>query len=31
MAQQRRVQLSTQRPTSTVCVLGTELSLDVCG
>ncbi|KAK4809811.1 hypothetical protein QYF61_014279 [Mycteria americana] len=31
MAQQRRVHLSTQRPTSTVCVLGTELSLDVCG
>ncbi|NXG44124.1 PADI3 deiminase, partial [Psilopogon haemacephalus] len=31
MAQQRRVQLSTQRPTSTVCVLGTELSLDICG
>ncbi|KFP08457.1 Protein-arginine deiminase type-1 [Calypte anna] len=31
MAQQRRVQLSTQRPTSTVCVLGTELSLDLCG
>ncbi|NXW49495.1 PADI1 deiminase, partial [Nyctiprogne leucopyga] len=31
MAQQRRVQLSTQHPTSTVCVLGTELSLDVCG
>ncbi|NWX26681.1 PADI3 deiminase, partial [Notiomystis cincta] len=31
MAQQRRVQLSTQRPSSTVCVLGTELSLDVCG
>ncbi|NXW58548.1 PADI1 deiminase, partial [Eurystomus gularis] len=31
MAQQRRVQLSTHRPTSTVCVLGTELSLDVCG
>ncbi|NXV52939.1 PADI1 deiminase, partial [Uria aalge] len=31
MAQQRRVQLSTQRPTSTVCVLGTELSLDVRG
>ncbi|NXC19389.1 PADI1 deiminase, partial [Corythaeola cristata] len=31
MAQQRRVQLSTQRPTSTVCILGTELSLDVCG
>ncbi|NXE28910.1 PADI1 deiminase, partial [Ardeotis kori] len=31
MAQQRRIQLSTQRPTSTVCVLGTELSLDVCG
>ncbi|NWV25886.1 PADI3 deiminase, partial [Origma solitaria] len=31
MAQQRRVQLSTQRPTSTVCVLGTELALDVCG
>ncbi|NWX15525.1 PADI1 deiminase, partial [Aegotheles bennettii] len=31
MAQQRRVQLSTQRPTSTVYVLGTELSLDVCG
>ncbi|NWV00858.1 PADI1 deiminase, partial [Upupa epops] len=31
MAQQRRVQLSTQRPTSTVCLLGTELSLDVCG
>ncbi|KAM6236478.1 protein-arginine deiminase type-1-like [Spheniscus humboldti] len=31
MAQQRRVQLSTQRPTSTVCMLGTELSLDVCG
>ncbi|NXC77068.1 PADI1 deiminase, partial [Anhinga anhinga] len=31
MAQQHRVQLSTQRPTSTVCVLGTELSLDVCG
>ncbi|XP_009994089.1 PREDICTED: protein-arginine deiminase type-1-like [Chaetura pelagica] len=31
MAQQRRVPLSTQRPTSTVCVLGTELSLDVCG
>ncbi|KAM7030664.1 protein-arginine deiminase type-3-like [Acridotheres tristis] len=31
MAQQRRVQLSTQRPGSTVCVLGTELALDVCG
>ncbi|NXI61662.1 PADI1 deiminase, partial [Anseranas semipalmata] len=31
MAQQRRVQLCTQRPTSTVCVLGTELSLDVRG
>nr|XP_032607997.2 protein-arginine deiminase type-4 isoform X1 [Taeniopygia guttata] len=31
MAQQRRVQLSTQSPTSTVCVLGTELALDVCG
>ncbi|XP_050178210.1 protein-arginine deiminase type-1-like [Myiozetetes cayanensis] len=31
MAQQRRVQLSVQRPTSTVCVLGTELSLDVAG
>ncbi|NXY81721.1 PADI3 deiminase, partial [Alcedo cyanopectus] len=31
MAQQRRVQLSTQHPTSTACVLGTELSLDVCG
>ncbi|KAM6241023.1 protein-arginine deiminase type-1-like [Porphyrio hochstetteri] len=31
MAQQRRIQLSLQRPTSTVCVLGTELSLDVCG
>ncbi|NXT58855.1 PADI1 deiminase, partial [Pluvianellus socialis] len=31
MAQQRRVQLSTQRPTSTVYVLGTELSLDVRG
>ncbi|XP_032935578.1 protein-arginine deiminase type-3-like isoform X2 [Catharus ustulatus] len=31
MAQQRRVQLSTQRPSSTVCVLGTELALDVCG
>ncbi|NXF13058.1 PADI3 deiminase, partial [Smithornis capensis] len=31
MAQQRRVQLSVQRPTSTVCVLGTELSLDVRG
>ncbi|XP_064353199.1 protein-arginine deiminase type-1-like [Dromaius novaehollandiae] len=31
MAQQRLVQLSTQRPTSTVCVLGTELSVDVCG
>ncbi|NWY71910.1 PADI3 deiminase, partial [Erithacus rubecula] len=31
MAQQRRVQLSTQRPASTVCVLGTELALDVCG
>ncbi|NXK49029.1 PADI1 deiminase, partial [Chauna torquata] len=31
MAQQRRVQLCTQRPTSTVCVLGTELSLDVQG
>ncbi|XP_009878388.1 PREDICTED: protein-arginine deiminase type-4-like [Charadrius vociferus] len=31
MAQQRRVQLSTQRPTSTVCVLGTELSLDIRG
>ncbi|KAL9825495.1 LOW QUALITY PROTEIN: protein-arginine deiminase type-3-like [Geothlypis trichas] len=31
MAQQRRVQLSTQRPGSAVCVLGTELALDVCG
>ncbi|XP_032607997.3 protein-arginine deiminase type-4 isoform X2 [Taeniopygia guttata] len=31
MAQQRRVQLSTQSPASTVCVLGTELALDVCG
>ncbi|KFO72704.1 protein-arginine deiminase type-1 [Cuculus canorus] len=31
MAQQRRVQLSTQRPTSTVYVLGTELSLDIRG
>ncbi|OXB59660.1 hypothetical protein ASZ78_004988 [Callipepla squamata] len=31
MAQQRRVQLCTQRPTSTVCVLGTELSLDIQG
>ncbi|NXJ85934.1 PADI3 deiminase, partial [Trogon melanurus] len=31
MAQQRRVQLSTLHPTSTVCVLGTELSLDICG
>ncbi|NXA30581.1 PADI1 deiminase, partial [Ibidorhyncha struthersii] len=31
MAQQRRIQLSTQHPTSTVCVLGTELSLDVRG
>uniref|UniRef100_A0A8B9B8U4 Protein-arginine deiminase n=1 Tax=Anser brachyrhynchus TaxID=132585 RepID=A0A8B9B8U4_9AVES len=31
MAQQRRVHLCTQRPTSTVCVLGTELSLDVLG
>ncbi|NWS78001.1 PADI1 deiminase, partial [Crotophaga sulcirostris] len=31
MAQQRRIQLSTQRPTSTVCVLGTELSLDIRG
>ncbi|NXX12611.1 PADI1 deiminase, partial [Podargus strigoides] len=31
MAQQRRIQLSTQRPTSTICVLGTELSLDVRG
>ncbi|XP_068771678.1 protein-arginine deiminase type-1-like isoform X2 [Struthio camelus] len=31
MAQQRLVQLSTQRPTSTVCVLGTELAVDVCG
>ncbi|XP_015738156.1 protein-arginine deiminase type-1-like [Coturnix japonica] len=31
MAQQRRIQLSTQRPTSTVCVLGTELSLDIQG
>ncbi|NWI58059.1 PADI3 deiminase, partial [Calyptomena viridis] len=31
MAEQRRVQLSVQRPTSTVCVLGTELSLDVRG
>lgn len=30
-AQQRRVQLCTQRPTSTVCVLGTELSLDIQG
>ncbi|XP_027567261.1 protein-arginine deiminase type-1-like [Pipra filicauda] len=29
MAQQRRVQLSVQHPTSTVCVLGTELSLDI--
>ncbi|XP_017688868.1 PREDICTED: protein-arginine deiminase type-3-like isoform X2 [Lepidothrix coronata] len=29
MAQQRRVQLSIQHPTSTVCVLGTELSLDI--
>ncbi|XP_064586988.1 protein-arginine deiminase type-3-like [Zonotrichia leucophrys gambelii] len=31
MAQQRRVPLSTQRPGSAVCVLGTELALDVCG
>ncbi|POI25821.1 hypothetical protein CIB84_010429 [Bambusicola thoracicus] len=31
MAQQRRIQLCTQRPTSTVCVLGTELSLDIQG
>ncbi|NWI89997.1 PADI3 deiminase, partial [Pitta sordida] len=31
MAQQRLVQLSVQRPTSTVCVLGTELALDVRG
>ncbi|NXS58363.1 PADI1 deiminase, partial [Brachypteracias leptosomus] len=31
MAQQRRIQLSTHRPTSTAYVLGTELSLDVCG
>ncbi|NWY00540.1 PADI1 deiminase, partial [Nothoprocta ornata] len=31
MAQQRLVQLSAQRPTSTVCVLGTELALDVAG
>ncbi|NXA41821.1 PADI3 deiminase, partial [Eudromia elegans] len=31
MAQQRLVQLSAQRPTSTVCVLGTELAVDVAG
>ncbi|XP_025909353.1 protein-arginine deiminase type-3-like [Nothoprocta perdicaria] len=31
MAQQRLVQLSAQRPASTVCVLGTELALDVAG
>nr|XP_056721578.1 protein-arginine deiminase type-3-like [Euleptes europaea] len=31
MAQQRWVRLSAEQPTSTVCVLGTELSLDVCG
>ncbi|XP_068270712.1 protein-arginine deiminase type-3-like [Nyctibius grandis] len=31
MVYQRRIQLSTQHPTSTVYVLGTELSLDVCG
>ncbi|XP_062449691.1 protein-arginine deiminase type-1-like [Rhea pennata] len=31
MAQQRLVQLSAQRPTSTVCALGTELCVDVGG
>ncbi|XP_054857233.1 protein-arginine deiminase type-3-like [Eublepharis macularius] len=31
MSQQRRVRLSTEKPTSTVYVLGTEISLDVCG
>ncbi|XP_066493133.1 protein-arginine deiminase type-3-like [Tiliqua scincoides] len=31
MAQQRWVRLSVEQPTSTVCVLGTELSLDVRG
>ncbi|XP_033015376.1 protein-arginine deiminase type-3-like [Lacerta agilis] len=31
MSEQRWVRLSTEEPTSTVCVLGTEISLDVCG
>ncbi|XP_028596463.2 protein-arginine deiminase type-3-like [Podarcis muralis] len=31
MSEQRWVRLSTEEPTSTVCVLGTEMSLDVCG
>ncbi|NWJ01839.1 PADI3 deiminase, partial [Crypturellus undulatus] len=31
MAQQRLVQLSAQHPTSTVCLLGTELAVDVAG
>lgn len=31
MSQRRWVRLSTEKPTSTVYVLGTELSLDVCG
>nr|XP_056721577.1 protein-arginine deiminase type-3-like [Euleptes europaea] len=31
MPQQRWVRLSTEKPTSSIYVLGTELSLDVCG